>query len=43
MLVWNQLNEDVRLQKSLPTFKRAVKKWIVSRRVPDPGEEDDTS
>ena len=34
--LWNSLEDDIRLNGSLPSFKRKLKKWIISQRT-DPG------
>ena len=33
---WNQLEDDIRTQHSLPRFKNGLKKWIRSQRAVDP-------
>ena len=37
---WNKLPENLRLEKSLKTFKKGVKRWIKEQRQPDPGLDD---
>ena len=34
---WNELSQDIRENKSLISFKKQVKKWLVEKRTPDPG------
>ena len=34
---WNNLSVSIRCLQSLPAFKKQVKKWILSRRAPNPG------
>ena len=36
--LWNEMSQEMKVQKSLPIFKWAVKKWILNKQTPEPGD-----
>ena len=35
VVLWNEMEGEMRNEKSLPRFKLMVKKWLISKRPPD--------